>query len=449
MKKLFGTDGIRGKAGLYPLDLETVQKTGYSLTKKLSEEGKNPEILIGRDTRESGLWMDQAIAKGVLMGGGHAIHCGIMTTPGLAYLTKKGNFDAGIMISASHNPFLDNGIKIFSKQGMKLPDEVEKGIETLILSKIKIPGLEKTYKKKEIDGRKLKEDYINFLCGIIDDPLPLKDLKVVIDCANGSASSIAPQVFQRLTKHLISTHDSPDGKNINLNCGSVHMEFLVKEVIKQKADIGFAFDGDADRVLAVDRRGNIIDGDYIMYIAAMEMTQKGELKNKAVAGTVMSNMWLEKELSSEGIKLVRADVGDKYVLEKMLLHDLNLGGEQSGHIIFLNHAQTGDGILTALKFLESTFAKGIEPSEALTQILPYPQILLNVRVSSKPDLFHHPKISRTIQSAEKRLADKGRILIRYSGTEPVARVMVEGENKDDIEYLARVIAEDIKKHIGS
>lgn len=449
MKKLFGTDGIRGVAGQFPLDLETVQKTGYSLAKTLSEKDRNPEILIGRDTRKSGLWIDEAIAKGILSGGGHAIHCGIMTTPGLAYLTKKENFDAGVMISASHNPYLDNGIKIFSKQGMKLPDKVEREIEALILSDFKVNEPDKALRKREVNGKKLKEDYINFLYSVIDDPQPLKDLKIVIDCANGSASSIAPDVFQRFTKHLISTHDAPNGENINLNCGSVHMEFLMSEVSKHKADIGIAFDGDADRALAVDRNGNIIDGDYIMYATAAEMKQKGELKNNVVVGTIMSNMWLEKKLSSEGIGFIRADVGDKYVLEKMMIHDLSLGGEQSGHIIFLNHAPTGDGILTGLKLLESTFGKGIDPSEAFSHIVPCPQVLLNVRVASKPDLFKHPHISKTIQSAEKQLADKGRVLIRYSGTEPVARVMLEGEKKDDIEYLAKTIAEDIKKYIGS
>jgi phosphoglucosamine mutase len=449
VKKLFGTDGIRGVAGRYPLDRETIQKTGYSLAKKISEEHENPEIIIGRDTRESGPWIDEAIARGIINGGGQAIHCGIMTTPGLAFLTRKESFDAGVMISASHNPYLDNGIKIFSKEGMKLPDQVEKGIESLIFSDVKVHELDQTHRKKEIDGEKLRDDYIHFLSSIIADTQPLRDLKIIIDCANGSASAIAPLVFSRLTNNLISSHDFPDGRNINLNCGSVHMDDLAEEVIKRKADIGIAFDGDADRALAVDRNGRLIDGDHIMYISALEMKRRGELRNSTVAGTVMSNMWFENKLSVEGINLLRADVGDKYVLEKMMAHGLSLGGEQSGHIIFLDHAPTGDGILTALKLLEATFARGVDPVEALSDIVPYPQVLLNIRVDSKPDLFKHSHISKTIQNAEGHLSDKGRILIRYSGTEPLARVMIEGENKDDIERWAKAIAEDIKKHIGA
>lgn len=449
MKKLFGTDGIRGVAGRYPLDHDTVQKAGYSLAKKLSKEHENPEVIIGRDTRESGPWIDKAIAKGIISGGGHAIHCGIMTTPGLAFLTRKENFDAGVMISASHNPYLDNGIKIFSKEGMKLPDQVEKGIESLIFSDLKVHEFDQTHRKREIDGEKLRDDYIHFLSSVIADTQPLKDLKIIIDSANGSASAIAPIVFSKFTNNLVSTHDSPDGRNINLNCGSVHMEYLVDEVVKQKADIGIAFDGDADRALAVARNGQMIDGDHIMYISALEMKRKGKLNNNAVVGTVMSNMWLEKKLSAEGINLLRADVGDKYVLEKMMAHNLSLGGEQSGHIIFLHHAPTGDGILTAIKLLESTFGRGVDPVEAFSDIAPYPQVLLNIRVDSKPDLLKHHHISKIIQSAEGDLADRGRILIRYSGTEPVARVMIEGENKDDIERWAKAIAEDIKKHIGA
>ncbi len=449
VKKLFGTDGIRGVAGQYPLDKDTIQKTGYSLAKKLSEEHKDPEIIIGRDTRESGPWIDEAIAKGIINGGGRAVHCGIMTTPGLAFLTRKENFDAGVMISASHNPYYDNGIKIFSKEGMKLPDQVEKGIESLIFSDVKVPEFDQTHRKKEIDGEKLRDDYIRFLSSIIEEPEPLKDLKIIIDCANGSASAIAPIVFERLTNNLISTHNFPDGRNINLNCGSVHLKVLAEEMAKQKADIGIAFDGDADRALAVDRNGRLIDGDHIMYISALEMKRRGKLKNDTVAGTVMSNMWLEKNLSQEGIAFLRANVGDKYVLEKMVDHDLSLGGEQSGHIIFLDHAPTGDGILTALKLLEATFGRGLDPVEAFSDITPYPQVLLNVRVDSKPDLLKHPQISQTIHSAEEHLSDRGRILIRYSGTEPVARVMIEGKNKDDIGRWAKTIAEDIKKHIGA
>ncbi len=449
MKKLFGTDGIRGRDGSYPLDKPTILKIGYAVARKLREETENPGIIIGRDTRESGSWIDEAVARGIVSGGAEAVHCGVITTPGLAYLTQREGFDAGIMISASHNPYHDNGIKLFSRNSMKLPDEIEMEIEKIIFSR-KAEILEQgTFTKKEINGTKLREDYIDFLGGAVQDSNFLRNVSMVVDCANGSASAIAPEVFRSFTDRTLFIHNVPDGKNINLNCGSLHMESLIASVLKEKSDIGIAFDGDADRALFVNRHGKLIDGDHTMYSLALQLQRSNRLKNDTVVGTVMSNMWLEKRFASQNIRFIRANVGDKYVLQKMLENDLSLGGEQSGHIIFLDHLPSGDGILTSLKFLESTFGAGIDPVDAFSDITPFPQTIINVKVSSKPDLSTHPEISRTIREAETRLSDSGRILIRYSGTEPLARVMVEAEREEDVKKYATVIADEIRKHIGA
>jgi len=448
VKKLFGTDGIRGRDGEYPLDRPTVTKIGFAIAKKMSEQIENPKVIIGRDTRESGTWIDEAIAQGIVSAGATAVHCGIMTTPGLSYLTKREEFDAGVMISASHNPYHDNGIKIFSGNGMKLADETEIEIEKIILSH-QGASEHRPFARHEVDGVRLKEDYIDFLCGVVQDSSFFRKLRIVIDCANGSASSLAPDVFRRLGDRALFIHSSPDGRNINLNCGSLHMESLISTVTEEQADLGIAFDGDADRALFIDRNGNLIDGDHTMYAAALKLRKEKKLRNDTVAGTVMSNMWLEKKLASHGISFIRANVGDKYVLEKMLEHGLTLGGEQSGHIIFLDHAPSGDGILTSLKFIESTFGMGVDPVDALSGIIPFPQLLINIRVSSRPDLSKHAAISQTIRDVEQKLSGNGRVLIRYSGTEPLARVMVEAEKEEDVRKFAHLIADEISKHIGA
>ncbi|MEW5806182.1 MAG: phosphoglucosamine mutase [Acidobacteriota bacterium] len=449
MKKLFGTDGIRGVDGQFPLDRKTVVRIGHAIAVKMRELADNPRVLIGRDTRESGNWIDEEIGRGLVSGGTFAIHCGVITTPGLAFLTKMERFDAGVMISASHNPYADNGIKIFSGNGMKLSDEMEVEIEKIILSDAAVPKQSENFVKKEIDGAKLIKDYTSFLYGIVKNRNALQHVSIVLDCGNGSASAIAPEIFSKLSQKAIFINYIPDGRNINLNCGSLHPDSLIRTVLSEKADIGIAFDGDADRAICVNRNGKIIDGDHIMYVTALQMKQNKNLKKNTIVGTVMSNMWLEKKLSMSGIRLIRTSVGDKYVLEKMLEYDLNLGGEQSGHVIFLDHATSGDGILTALKFLDSTFGNGTDPTAALAGIEPYPQILINVRVASRPDLQKHPEISVVIKEVEEKLAGNGRVLIRYSGTEPVARVMVEAEREEDVKRYASIIADAIRKQIGA
>jgi phosphoglucosamine mutase len=449
VKRLFGTDGIRGVAGEAPLDPPTVRRFGRALAATLEGRlSRKPAIVLGMDTRESGPWLRDAVVAGLRSRGGDARDAGVITTPGLAHVTRTGPFDAGVMISASHNPFQDNGLKVFGAGGAKLPDDQESLVEQQILHPdIDDPG-ESSDGPVATDGSLLAE-YVRHLESVVSPPGRLHGLKILLDCANGAATEIAPEVFRHHGAEVETLGTSPDGRNINLGCGSLHLDLLSERVSEGGFDLGIAFDGDADRCLAVDRRGRIVDGDYILYITAGRLRREGQLDSDKVVGTVMSNLWLERRLGDEGVHLLRAPVGDKYVLERMLAEGAVLGGEQSGHIIFLKHCPTGDGILTGL-LLVDTLLEGPDSLERILDgIEPCPQILLNVRVREKPDLRSHPVVGPAVESVERTLGSEGRIVLRYSGTEPLARVMIEGTDRDVVEHEAERLAGVIRDELGA
>jgi phosphoglucosamine mutase len=445
VKQLFGTDGIRGVAGEYPLDRPTVLRFGAALAEVLEGEyGRACRVALGRDTRESGTWLRDAVGCGLAARGATAVDAGTITTPGLAHALEARGLDAGVMISASHNPFRDNGLKVFGRGGFKLSDEMESRVEQRILDDGLEPPADSDPVVSEDPG--LIRTYVEHLEQVVSPEGRFDGLRLALDCANGSACAIAPEILRHHGAAVVSIGDAPDGKNINLDCGSLHLDGLGRVVAESGCDLGIAFDGDADRCLAVDRKGRPVDGDHILYIVGHRLHRLGRLRGDAVVATIMSNLWLERRLREHGIALHRAPVGDKYVLAQMLEGDFVLGGEQSGHIISREHATTGDGILTALLLLEA-LRDGEQPLEAIVDsIEPCPQVLLNVRVREKPDLRAHPVVGPAVTEAERALADSGRIVLRYSGTEPVARIMVEGTNAETVrvhaERLARVV-EDV------
>ena len=448
MRHLFGTDGIRGVAGEYPLDLPTVERIGLALAWTLREEEKaeNPRILVGRDTRESGIALEAALARGIAKGGGAVSLLGVVTTPAVAYLTLSGGFDAGVVLSASHNPYRDNGIKVFSRRGTKLPDSEELGIERRILGADFNPSPRRA--PDPAPAEDLLEGYLGALARSVGEGKPFQGVRVVLDCAHGATWQIAPELFARLGAETSLLGHAPDGKNINTECGSMHPEGLARRVLEDGADIGFAFDGDGDRVVVVDRAGRILDGDFILYQAAEDLHERGILDGNGVVATVMSNLWLEKALASRGIRMIRAAVGDKYVLEEMIRGGFVLGGEQSGHVIFLREATTGDGILTALKFLDLLRRRRLDLAAWAATITRCPQVLLNVRVGSKPPLESLTEISEAIARVERELQGTGRVLLRYSGTEPVLRVMVEGEDEARILRSATDLKDLVLARLG-
>jgi len=448
MKRLFGTDGIRAVAGEPPLDPPTVRKFGVALADVLKcreRDGSTCRVVIGRDTRESGPWLRDAVIAGLASRGVEATDTGVITTPGLAHVLQVGGFQAGVMISASHNPFEDNGLKAFGPRGAKLADDTEHEIEELILDAgLADPG--------EHDGAvkadpELVREYLGHLAEVVTPAGCLEGMRLVLDCANGSASEIAPEVFRGQGAIVETIGTDPDGRNINLDCGSLHLDRLARAVVDAGADAGLAFDGDADRCLAVDRKGRIVDGDCILYTTGRRLKRDGHLKHDSLVATIMSNFWLEEQLAVAGIRLLRAPVGDKYVLEKMNDENLVLGGEQSGHVIFRDHASTGDGILTGLKLLEAHVA-GPPIEEILDDIQPYPQVLLNVRVREKPDLRDHLRIGPVVREVEAALDGRGRVVLRYSGTEPKARVMIEGKDPEIVNGLASKLAGVIERELG-
>ncbi|MEZ5308876.1 MAG: phosphoglucosamine mutase [Pyrinomonadaceae bacterium] len=441
MKTLFGTDGIRGLAGEFPLDNKTVWIIGRALANILRRDTESPvKFVVGRDTRKSGPEIELAFASGAESAGAVCISAGIITTPGVAYLAATHGFDAGIVISASHNPYKDNGIKIFSPTGKKVSREIEEVIENAIhendLSEFSLieevssqPGLVEDYEHH------FQDDF-----GSMD----LTGKKIVADTANGAAYSIAPDLFRRLGAEVFSINDNPDGENINRDCGSLHIDALQEKVRELGADIGVAFDGDADRALFVDENANIVDGDATLWIMANLLSDSGSLKSKAIVATVMSNLGLELALKEKGIALRRTDVGDKYVLEELLASDLSVGGEQSGHIIFPSRSLVGDGIQTALFLLEAMTKTGESLSSLTAGLKTYPQILVNVRVGRKLPFEEVPEILNRKAEVEEKLGESGRLLLRYSGTENLARVMIEGAVQEEIEFLAN----DLAKVIG-
>ena len=451
MKALFGTDGIRGDAGKFPLDPATVYAIGFSLAAHLAEASEAPEIVIGRDTRESGESIEQALINGAQKAGAKCLSAGVITTPGVAFLTRKHQAAAGVVISASHNPYQDNGIKIFATSGRKMDDSVERLIESDIFANTTAP--EPPSSNAEPRAQKLEEnlrqEYLSFLANEIGSGLSLRGLKIVIDCANGASSNLAPILFSQQGAEIIAINANPDGRNINRDCGSLHIDPLRERVAVEKADLGVAFDGDADRSLFVDSKGSFVDGDATLWALAMYLQTHGGLKDDVVVATVMSNIGLELALRSNGIRLVRTDVGDKYVLDELLRLKASLGGEQSGHIILPELSLAGDGMITAICLLRAMRESGKSLAEMILGFTPYPQVLVNVRVREKVPFEALPSVQDEVGEVEELLSQKGRLLLRYSGTEPLARVMIEGENQKKIEDYADRIAQAIKREIGT
>jgi phosphoglucosamine mutase len=449
MGRLFGTDGIRGTANQYPMTAEIALNVGRAIAHLFKRSGHTPKIIIGKDTRLSGYVFENALVSGICSMGVNAILAGVCPTPGIAFLTSSMRADAGIVISASHNPFQDNGIKIFSGDGSKLPDETERSLEELILSgqmeALYPPPTElgKAYRMEDARGR-----YIVFLKHTFPKELTLEGMKIVIDCAQGATYRVAPETFFELGADVKAVFDAPTGRNINVNCGSQHPEALADEVVKRRADVGFAFDGDGDRVIAVDEKGDVLTGDKILAICAASLKKEGKLANNLVVRTVMSNIGLTMALRELGIESVMTDVGDRYVFEAMQNKGAIIGGEDSGHIIFLNHHTSGDGIVTALQIL-ATMKKENKPLSALAGIMKtYPQHLLNVETKSRPDLATVPEIVTAIKDVESKLGDQGRVLVRYSGTQNLCRVMVEGPTERETHHYCQTISDVIRRELG-
>lgn len=443
--RLFGTDGIRGVAGQRPLDPDTVRRVGAALVRALPAKGSALRIVVGRDTRESGEWIEHALAIGATSLGATVTSVGIVPTPAVAYLTTARGYDAGIVISASHNPFEDNGIKVFGNTGEKLPESVEREIEAIIAD----PAWATPEKGgDEVEGADLVGHYLEHLRPILGDASPAGDFMLALDCAHGATTTVAPRLFATLGFRTIVVGNQPDGRNINLNCGSTHPAALSETVVAAKANLGVAFDGDGDRAIFVDHRGQVVDGDAVLLMCARQLLREGRLKNNGIVATVMSNIGLEIALKELGIGLVRCAVGDKYVMEEMAAKGLSLGGEQSGHIIFSEYLSTGDGLCTALNVLRTMTLTGRTLADLAGDLTTYPQILLNVRVREKVDLQTVPMVAAAIKEVEEKVAGRGRVLIRYSGTEPLLRVMLEGQDQEEIRRWAQGIIDVVKREIG-
>ena len=440
-RALFGTDGVRGVANLEPMTSETAMKLGRAAAYLFKRRAGRHQIVIGKDTRLSGYMLESALTSGICSMGVDVLLVGPMPTPGIAFLTRSLRADAGVMISASHNPYQDNGIKFFSGDGLKLPDEFEARMEQLLTSneiehlRPTADAVGKAFRVDDAEGR-----YIEFVKRSLPRDMDFQDLKVVVDCAHGAAYKVSPKVLRELGATVWVIGDKPDGMNINAGCGAVYPARLQGAVREYKADIGIAHDGDADRTIVVDEQGKIIDGDHVMAALALDMHARGELKKKTVVGTVMSNFGLERALNKAGIALVRTPVGDRYLLERMLADGYNFGGEQSGHLIFLDYNTTGDGLISGLQVLSLMKRSGKPLSELVRCMTPMPQVLLNVAVKKKPELSTLPDVQQAIKQSEARLKGTGRILVRYSGTEPLLRVMVEGEGEALIQSVAEELA---------
>ena len=455
MKKLFGTDGMRGEAGSFPLDAATIETVGASLARRLTEKlGRAPLVVIGRDTRESGAWLEQALVAGFTGAGADSKSAGVITTPGVAFLARTLPADAGVVISASHNAYRDNGIKIFAPSGRKLDEETERLIESDVFAQretVAVEGTGRSFAAVETssaDAADLRSRYADFLTNEIGRDLSLRGIRLVLDCANGAASSIAPELFHRLGATVTTINNQPDGRNINLGCGSLHTEALQAEVKEQGANLGVAFDGDADRALFVDANGSLVNGDGSLWVLARHLHARHELNDKTVVATVMSNIGLELALEAEGIHLIRADVGDKYVLEELLRLGASLGGEQSGHIIFPRLSLAGDGLITTLSMLRAMTEAGTHLHKLTEGFQSFPQILVNVEVKVKRPFAEVAAIQDAAREVETALGSEGRLLLRYSGTEPLARIMIEGKSQDEIEKHAAALAQLIQQTLG-
>lgn len=449
MRKLFGTDGVRGVANLEPMTSETAMKLGRAAAYLFKRRKGRHQIVIGKDTRLSGYMLESALTSGICSMGVDVLLVGPMPTPGVAFLTRSLRADAGVMISASHNPYQDNGIKFFSGDGFKLPDDMERRIEELILSNeiehLRPTAAEvgKAYRIDDAEGR-----YIEFVKRSLPREMDFQELTVVLDCAHGAAYKVCPKVIRELGARVIVIGDEPNGMNINDNCGAVHPEQLQEAVRAYKADIGIALDGDADRSVFVCEKGDVVNGDQAMAAFAIDLKNQGRLKQDTVVGTVMSNFGFELAMHSQGITLIRTPVGDRYILERMVNDGYNLGGEQSGHLIFLDYNTSGDGLISGIQMLK-LMTRSRKPLSEIAQCMQaVPQVLLGVQVREKPDLNSLPRLQQTIQSWEQRLNGKGRILIRYSGTEPLCRVMVEGQDDSLIRQAAEELAGVVRTSIG-
>jgi phosphoglucosamine mutase len=450
-KQFFGTDGIRGVPGTPPLDDTTLFATGRALGDYLHESAPAANVLIGMDTRESGPHLAAVLAAGLTKSGATVSFAGVITTPGIACLVRQNDFQAGVVISASHNPYHDNGVKLFSHAGMKFPDSVEGSIEAGIQHHIASPeaaGFRSTYASALVPDETLDAEYLTFLRTKTIPGANLKGLKIVLDCANGAAYKLAPELFRSLGANVIPIGDAPDGRNINANCGSLYLENLQQKVQAEHAQLGVAFDGDADRALFVADTGRIVNGDGILLAVARYLKMFSQLPDNKVVATSMSNLGLERILAKEGITLARTNVGDRYVLEEMLKSGAALGGEQSGHIIFLNDSPAGDGLLTAIKVASLVSSCG-RLEHLLVGFQDYPQTIVNVKVKTKPPLDSVPEVAQALKEAESALGDNGRIVLRYSGTEPLARVMVEAERQSDVDRFSQSIAQALLNTIGA
>ncbi len=443
-RKLFGTDGIRGIANVPPMTIETAMRLGRAVARLYHRPGHRGRIIIGKDTRLSGYMFEQAMAAGICSMGADVMLCGPLPTPGIAFLTSSMRADAGVVISASHNPYYDNGIKIFAADGFKLPDATEAKLEELMAQGEDgqpLPAPEDIGRAQRIDDAKGR--YIVFLKNSFPRRLSLDGLKIVVDCAHGAAYRVAPNVLAELGASVTSLSVAPDGKNINDHCGALHPESMCRAVVEQGAHIGIALDGDADRVIFADERGRIVNGDAIMALCARRLLSRGELRKSTLVATVMSNLGLERAMADMGGQLLRTAVGDRYVVEAMRQHDLNLGGEQSGHLVFLDHMTTGDGIIAALQVLAILLEENKPLSELASIMKQYPQVLLSVKVARRLPLAELATVQSLITRIESELGSDGRVLVRYSGTEPKARVMIEGPEASLIERYAQEIAEEL------
>ncbi|MGO9336908.1 MAG: phosphoglucosamine mutase [Terracidiphilus sp.] len=451
-RQLFGTDGIRAVAGESPLDPVTIYAVGLALAHTLKRQAPEPSVILGRDTRESSPWIAATLAAGLRAAGARVESAGIVPTPAVAFLARTHGFNAGVVISASHNPWRDNGIKLFGADGFKLPDAVELAMEEEILhyaAKNHIP--DPASLPPVADNASYQADYIQFLIDSVPG-LELHGMSMVVDCANGAAAAVAPELFRRLdadqSAHITLLNTKPDGRNINDGCGALHPEYVAAEVQKRGAPLGLTFDGDADRCMLSGAHSNVINGDAILLAAARDMKARGILTGDLVVATTMSNMGLEAALKRSGIRMVRAPVGDRYVLEQMLKHNASLGGEQSGHILLPHLATTGDGLLTALVVLDLIVRTAKSIDELTADLKVFPQVIVNVKVREKRPLDSIPTVAASIRAAESDLRDSGRVVIRYSGTEALARVMIEAESEAAMHHHATTIADAIRHELG-
>jgi phosphoglucosamine mutase len=448
--ELFGTDGIRGIPGEYPLDDATLARVGLALgehvMRQRSQGIARPRVLIGRDTRESGPHIAERIAGGLAAAGAEPVSAGVLPTPGVAWLVNREGFAAGVVISASHNPYHDNGVKLISSSGMKFPDSVEADLERAILSP---EGGWPVAHGDAIEGdTSLLRDYLDGLRAALLPGARIAGMKIVLDCANGAASELAPELFRSLGAVVIAINDTPDGRNINANCGSLHPQEMQRRVLEAGAALGAAFDGDADRAIFSTAAGQVVNGDGVLLAAGRHLKSTGKLRGNVIVGTTMANFGLERALDKSGLRLVRTAVGDRYVLEEMQRIGANLGGEQSGHILFLDDATTGDGMLTAVKVASLVALYG-SLEQAMGDLKVFPQKIVNIRVRAKPALDSLPDVARKLHEAELALGNAGRIVLRYSGTEPLARVMVEAEREEDVQRWAESLAAAVKSEIGA